>query len=472
MPREIDFFPPQLDATTSSIQKLYVGGFYIDLGKRCNHNCPYCSIDKTAAFHPLPEMLELVAKAGQAGLRKGIFIGGEPSIYPHLEEIMEHGHRHGVTEYAMMTNASGLINAAKVKRLGELGLRLWQLSWDSYDEAVINRIHGSGDTLQRLYQALENIARDPENMVCVYQVVIRENFHSIPEMVRFTARLRERYPNTVRLLISAIVRPVTEAWRNREVLFALDEALPAMREAVAAARETGLPFFYNHLPPCILPEATEFTHSSFNMERRMDLDTGQVQPYLAQTDYLKKGEACLSCRAFESCTGYYLHYSEMFGEHLYRPSGHLLREDPLPEHLLEPYRQVRSHEPLTKEVVTAQVAAKLDLEERRRERAAERLSQWCAEQLGAGWQVSDCRYEPSQTRPRMALSLGKADGGAALRVHIEAQQGQAAYLRGARHTLSYQGKELGEEHKAALQLLHTALDALPEGELQRMLPPG
>ena len=207
----------------AKVEAPFSSAFHIDVGERCDHDCSYCSIQKTAEFHSLEDVKRVVEFAGRHRLGTGIFIGGEPSIYPHLEAVMQHGHRFGVTDYGIMSNGSGLINARRVQRLRELGLRVWHLSWDHFDEAVIARIHGSENTLGNLYRAIENIDRAGGGFVYLYQVIVADTYRSLAEMVSFVATLRDRYPS-VRMLIGAVVKPLSEAWQNKSVLFPLDDS--------------------------------------------------------------------------------------------------------------------------------------------------------------------------------------------------------------------------------------------------------
>ena len=103
----------------------YLPAFYLDVGGRCNFACPYCSIDKSIPFRPPEELERIIEIAGRSQLGTGIFIGGEPSIYPDLERVMEHGLSRGVSLARGRTRGSapGSTRSGRASRGTSLGFR-------------------------------------------------------------------------------------------------------------------------------------------------------------------------------------------------------------------------------------------------------------------------------------------------------------------------------------------------------------
>jgi len=63
----------------------------IEFSRACNFRCAYCYLaDRTAGAGELTrtEIKEVILQAKELGARKIIILGGEPTIYPHLVEML------------------------------------------------------------------------------------------------------------------------------------------------------------------------------------------------------------------------------------------------------------------------------------------------------------------------------------------------------------------------------------------------
>ena len=333
--------PPPPGVTDVPVQALEVyreaiaRSFYLNVGHWCDLACPHCSLgDGERLFHPPARLFRVVRAAANHGLGKGLFIGGEPSLYPHLEEVMVYGRLHGVRTFGLLTNGSGLRDKARVRLLGRLGVDYWQLSWDDHRPDVLAELHGRKRRAEALHLALENLCALPrDHTIVLYHVIVRRNLEVLPEAMSFFADLRREHPR-VSCVMGALVKPTGSARVNDEILFSVEEARPYFREALRVADDRGLPFWINHLPGCLLPELPH-AHSAHNFDR-VFLPASRTWRSADIEGRLTKGEACLSCALFEICAGYYRAYVERYGADVFRPTGRLVRGQPLPSDRLGP----------------------------------------------------------------------------------------------------------------------------------------
>ncbi len=317
------------------MRDLVAPSFFVDVGPKCNFRCLYCSVEIARSFYPVDQVKKLVALGGQHGLGCGFFTGGEPSIFPNLEEVMAHGSAHGVSHWGITSNGWGLTDPRRVQELERLGMRMWQLSWDDFRPEVLDHLRGHRRVLETLMTALEALHHLRQPFVGLYMVVARQNYEILPEMVAYTARLRKSYPQVKSLHIS-MLKPVNEAWRNSEVLFPMDLAVPYLRRAIEISRKESLPIWVNHLPGCLIPDLPEYQYSSFEQQGKYDTAARAVLPPTVLEPRLKKHEPCLQCTKFEVCVGYWKNYATLFGEEIFAPSGDLIRDTPLPAERLGP----------------------------------------------------------------------------------------------------------------------------------------
>lgn len=74
-------------------QNFYCARFYVTY--RCNSRCSYCNVWQNPAFKNVPELSAedaclLVKQCREHGVRYIDFTGGEPTLYPHLAEVIEY----------------------------------------------------------------------------------------------------------------------------------------------------------------------------------------------------------------------------------------------------------------------------------------------------------------------------------------------------------------------------------------------
>ena len=84
---------------------------------RCNHHCFYCAYDSNSPIKidrtleiPCEKMMEILADFKNMGVKAVTFSGGgEPLIYPHIEETMEKTLDYGI-DLSIITNGQKLNN--------------------------------------------------------------------------------------------------------------------------------------------------------------------------------------------------------------------------------------------------------------------------------------------------------------------------------------------------------------------------
>lgn len=328
-------YPPNAAAAVAEL----LPAFFIDVGRKCNFACPFCSVSRSPSFYPVEDIEQLVSEAGRWDLGTGLFTGGEPSIFPELARVMGYGAEHGVTRYAISTNASGLKDAARVRRWQQLGLVHWKLSWDDYRPEVLDRLRGHSGVLELMLEVLDVLSGLEHSRISINQVVVRDNYEHVPRMVEYVARLRERFPR-IRWLLVSLVKPVEQALIHREHLFPYERAVPFLYRAIEMAEQAGLPLVLNNVPACLIPERTEYACSTFEHLGLLDTISGERWPMRFPGFGLTKHSACLRCKKFEHCNGYWEEYARAYGSDIYAPSDGLVREEPLGADRLERERDL------------------------------------------------------------------------------------------------------------------------------------
>ena len=125
---------------------------------RCNFRCQHCSIKrfqghKKARSFSLADIRELSRQADELGLANFVITGGEPLVFPDLEEIIE---AIDPTKFYLVADSNGwFLDHAKAKWLRERGLDKIQLSLDSLNAEEHDAFRNAPGSHQRALRAID-----------------------------------------------------------------------------------------------------------------------------------------------------------------------------------------------------------------------------------------------------------------------------------------------------------------------------
>jgi len=161
---------------------------------RCNFRCVYC-MDPDVRFlrksqlMTLPEMVRVARICVDLGVRKIRLTGGEPTIYPHLDDLIGQLSRLPIDDLAMTTNGS-LFDLDRARLWKRLGLRRLTLSLDTLREDRFTSITRSSTTPAKVIASI-TAARDAGlRPVRVNAVIVRgRNEDEILDLVALAREL-------------------------------------------------------------------------------------------------------------------------------------------------------------------------------------------------------------------------------------------------------------------------------------------
>lgn len=157
----------------------------------CNHNCYYCHYKNSyldldeynpADYIPHDKMMEIIDDMGKMGVKAVTFSGGgEPLVYPYIEETMEKVLQTGI-DLSIITNGSLLAD----RKAEILAHAKWvRISIDSIDPQNYARNRGiSENAMDILLNNIQNFAaiKDEHCEFGVNFVVGKENYKEITEL--------------------------------------------------------------------------------------------------------------------------------------------------------------------------------------------------------------------------------------------------------------------------------------------------
>jgi len=164
----------------------------VHLGTRCNNLCVFCmsgaNRDQQEDWASPERVREELRHFYEKGCRAAGFLGGEPTVYPHIIESIACARGIGYERIAICTNATRLSDADFCRRLVEAGLTRATLSIHSHrPEVEDGLITGVPGNLSRKVMAVKNLLalrRDGR---------LRDNISLNPVLCRPTMREMEKY---------------------------------------------------------------------------------------------------------------------------------------------------------------------------------------------------------------------------------------------------------------------------------------
>ncbi len=200
----------------------------LSLTDRCNFRCIYC-MEPGDRFLPkmqlldLEEYIRLVDILMELGIRTLRLTGGEPTLYPQLDELIQTIGQRGLDDLAMTTNGS-LLDHDRLVQWRHHGLRRLTFSLDTLREDRMRTITRSRTSVQRVLESIEQARRAGFPRPKVNAVIIRGiNDDEVPDFAQL-ARDRDL---DVRF-IEFMPLDSNRAW-NRDHVVNADEMLEAIR---------------------------------------------------------------------------------------------------------------------------------------------------------------------------------------------------------------------------------------------------
>jgi uncharacterized radical SAM superfamily Fe-S cluster-containing enzyme len=160
----------------------------IEVNSACNMECPLCFANAGAGFNLTLEEVEgildhLVETEGNPEVVQ--FSGGEPSIHPHIIEMMQAAKARNIRHVMLNTNGKRIADDdAFLRQLGELRPSIY-FQFDGFEAETYRLLRGEPDILPQKLRALDRLAEVGVNVVLVPAVDRFVNLHEVGAIVSF-----------------------------------------------------------------------------------------------------------------------------------------------------------------------------------------------------------------------------------------------------------------------------------------------
>lgn len=161
----------------------YCARFYVTY--RCNSRCVYCNVWQNKAFSnvqelPLEDAKELLKQCYELGVRYVDFTGGEPTLYPHLAEVIKYAKELGI-KTEVTSNCIATTSKRKMIEVAATADK-FNTSLDTLDNESYYKIRGV-NSCENVKQTVSEIAtvRSPKIMT----VITENNISQLNKMIEY-----------------------------------------------------------------------------------------------------------------------------------------------------------------------------------------------------------------------------------------------------------------------------------------------
>ncbi len=157
---------------------------------RCNNDCAHCY---NARLRNYPELdtaqwKQIIDRLWDDGIPHIIFTGGEPTLREDLPELIAYAESKGQIT-GINTNGRRLRDAAYVQQLVDAGLDHVQITLESHDAAIHDRMVCAQGAWQQTVAGVRNVIAVPELYMMTNTTMLDDNVDTLAQTLDFLAEL-------------------------------------------------------------------------------------------------------------------------------------------------------------------------------------------------------------------------------------------------------------------------------------------
>ncbi|MGD8252514.1 MAG: radical SAM protein [Desulfobacterales bacterium] len=184
----IDFTIPR-QAVSKALDDGRLLSMEIEFSLKCNFSCPYCYVprqDELKGELTPAEHRDIILQAKALGAERIIVLGGEPSIYPEIDDMIRFMVSLGLS-VELFTNGTG-ISPPFAGFLHRHRVRV-VLKMNTFDPDLQDRLSGKTGAYQIIQAALSHLKQagypSDEAFLAVSSVICRQNIAELPRLWRW-----------------------------------------------------------------------------------------------------------------------------------------------------------------------------------------------------------------------------------------------------------------------------------------------
>jgi MoaA/NifB/PqqE/SkfB family radical SAM enzyme len=222
---------------------------YIQVTRRCNQRCRFCSNPELAAERTLVETKGLVDDLRGRGYDGVVLTGGEPTIAATLAEVIAYCVEVGLSA-RLITNGTRICEAAYLDGLIHAGLSHVHLSLHSDDPVVHGELTRNPDGFRAITTALELVRERAERVTAdINAVITSRNADHLDRLVAFVIA---RFPFVRHFVLNGLDPETDRLRESPELVPRLADLEISLSRAAGAILGSGRTLRVERIPLCYM----------------------------------------------------------------------------------------------------------------------------------------------------------------------------------------------------------------------------
>ncbi len=276
---------------------------YIQVTRRCNQKCRFCSnpeIERDISLNEAKRQIDEFARLKYKGI---ILTGGEPTLFEDLPLIIRYSIQKSL-EVRIITNGQRLSDIKLFKRLYDAGLRSIHFSVHTVRARLQAFLTGKKDSLKNLFSSIRNAGR--LSMMTMINIVI--NKYNSDHLDEIVITLTKKFPFISHFIFNNIDPTMNRVSENPDTIARLTDFELSLHNALKYLKTSGYSFRVERVPLCYMAEFAEYSTETRKIikgeERIVNFldDKGKI---VQERFYHGKADVCKICLYNSICAGLY-----------------------------------------------------------------------------------------------------------------------------------------------------------------------
>ncbi len=307
----------------------------INIGMACNCKCRFCVQGNATAeqrkWVPLEDVKSEIEYYYNKGCRTLGFLGGEPTIYPYIFEVLSYARNLGYSNITLDSNGIKYEDKDFVLKLIETGVNRFCISIHSHKEQIEDFLTNRPGSFKSKIKGIKNLVELQNEGKLLHNisfnaVLNKINYKYIVSFIKFYKKIG------IRDIRFNFVRPEGRAENNKDIVPTFEEVMPFVLKSILFNENfINISLSFGEIPLCVYPEEVlrnnylcenyigEFRDvptnvttfgASDKVDGRMRFIWEDVRKGLLKTILLK----CKGCRLLNLCGGVWKGYTKLYGE--------------------------------------------------------------------------------------------------------------------------------------------------------------
>ncbi len=280
---------------------------YLQVTRRCDQACRFCSNPSNGRMISMRRAKSWIDRFIKEGYKGLILTGGEPTLHPQLDKIIEYAVGEKKMSARMITNGQQIWKFDYFKRLRDAGLEQCHISIYSHQDEVMGSLTRKPDSLSKIKQAMDN-AGELGFRVNVNTVITTYNADHLSSTVRWIC---DRWPFVRHFVWNMMDPAMNRASDNPDTVPRLKDFELELYRSMKFLRETGRTFRAERVPLCFMADFAHFSTET----RKLVKSEGRAIYFLDEKGIkfqntkgfwnYNKAPKCEGCSLNSICAGLY-----------------------------------------------------------------------------------------------------------------------------------------------------------------------